>query len=321
MAKTKRLVRSFYRMFFPAVLLILIGLITASIFLTRDISNPPRNSYLLTPETYGRLSARGAQVTDEKWTNSDGTTARGWLLRGSQNAPAVILLHNYGADRSHVLNLGVKISEATNFTVLMPDLRGHGVSPNVKSSTFGGSEATDTISAVEYLKSLKSENGEDFVGKNVGIYGVELGALAAINAAAKDENIKALAIDSVPKSSDEIITNAINKKYPFVSFLTSKIAEQGTYLYFWDGSYEHKPACDSAKNISDKQIYLLGGADNEVLRDSTAYLEKCFPNNNKVEEKLDLNPSGFNISNASNEQSNSYDQRIIEFFQNSLNNI
>ncbi len=151
MAKTKRLIRSFYRLLFPVVLLVVAALITASIFLTRDISSPSHNTYLLTPEKYGRLSARGAQVTDETWANTDGTTARGWLLRGAKDAPAVILLHAYGADRSYVLNLGVKISEATNFTVLMPDLRGHGVNPNVKSSTFGGSEATDTISAIEYL--------------------------------------------------------------------------------------------------------------------------------------------------------------------------
>lgn len=321
MAKTKRLVKSFYRLLFPVVLLVIAGLVTASILLVQNISNPPRNTYLLTPEKYGRLSARGAQVTDETWSNSDGTNARGWLLRGAKDAPAVILLHKYGADRSHVLNLGVKISEVTNFTVLMPDLRGHGVNPNIKSSTFGGSEANDTVSAVEYLQSLKTDGGENLIGKNIGIYGVELGGLTAINAASKNENIKALAIDSIPPSSDEMLKTAINQKYPFASSLTSKIAEQGTYLYFFDNSYDHQTTCNTAQNVSDRQILLLGGADNETLRDSTESLSKCFPNNNKIEVKFDLNPSGYNIGNASNEQSNSYDQRIIEFFQQSLGNL
>lgn len=320
MAKTKRLIRSFYRMLFPAVLLMLVSLTTGSILLTHDVSVPPRNQYLLTPAQYGRLSARGAQVTDETWANHDGTTARGWLLRGAKDAPAVILLHRFGADRSHVLNLGVKISEATNFTVLMPDLRGHGVNPPVKNSTFGGSEAKDTAAAAEFLKNLRTEAGENIVGENIGIYGVELGGLAALNAASINENIKAVAIDSAPPSSDAVIKTAINNKYPFASFLTAKIAEQGTYLYFWDGGYEHQTACQMAKNISNRQVILLGGMDNEALRDSTENLSRCFPNDNNIEKKFDLNPSGYNIGNASNEQSNAYDQRIIEFFQKSFGN-
>lgn len=305
-------------MLFPAVLLICVSSITAAILLTYDISNPPRYGYLLTPEKYGRLSARAAQVTDETWSNTDGTTARGWLLRGAKDAPAVILLHAYGADRSYVLNLGVKISEATNFTVLMPDLRGHGVNPIVKSSTFGASEAADTISAIEYLQNLKTDDGENLVGKNIGIYGLELGGLTAIDAASKNENVKALTIDSVPPSSDEMLKTAVNQKYPFVSFLTGKLAEQGAYLYFWDGGYSHQTACEMAKNVANRQILLLGGANKEALRDATENLSKCFPGNNQIEVKFDLNPSGYNIENASNELSNSYDQRVIEFFRQSL---
>lgn len=241
-------------------------------------------------------------------------------FHSAKDAPAVILLHKYGADRSHVLNLGVKISEVTNFTVLMPDLRGHGINPLVKSSTFGGSEASDAVSAVEYLQNLNTDSGEIIVEKHIGIYGVELGGLTAINVASKNESIKALASDSVPLSSDKLIETAINQKYPFASSLTSKLAEQATYLYYWHGKYDRQTTCHSAKNVSDRQILLLGGADNEALRDSTESLSKCFPNNNKIEVKLDLNPSGYNIGNASNEQSNAYDQRIIEFFQQSLGN-
>lgn len=318
MAKTKRLIRSFYRLLFPVVLLIIGGLITASILLVQNISNPPRNAYLITPETYGRLSSRGAQVTEETWSNTDGTNARGWLLRGSQSSPAVILLHAYGSDRSSVLNLGVKLSEATNFTVLMPDLRGHGIDPIVKSSTFGEGEAVDTIAAVQFLKSLKIDGKDNLVGEKIGLYGVELGGLSAINAASKNENIKVLALDSVPPSSDEMLTTAVKSKYPFASFLTSMIAEQGTYFYFWNGNYNRRTACETVKNISDREILLLGGSDNETLRDSTDNLSKCFPKSNKLDVKLDLNPSGYNIGNASNEQSNAYDQRIIEFFSKAL---
>ncbi len=90
------------------------------------------------------------------------------------------------------------------------------------------------------------------------------------------------------------------------------------FLYFWNGSYSHQTACEIAKNGANRQVSLLGGANNEALRDSTENLNKCFPNNNNIEVKFDLNPSSYKIENASNEQSSSYDQRVIEFFQQSL---
>src|SRR5687767_1294211 len=186
MAKSTRLLKSFYRLLFPAVLLVLAAAGAASVWFARESSHPGSAAYLVTPDRYGRLSARGAQVTDETWTNGDGTQARGWLLRGAENAPAVILLHKYGADRSHVLNLGVKLNEATNFTVLMPDQRGHGQNPPVAYTSFGGCESTDAGAAIKYLRGLKSVNQASVVGNDVGIYGLEMGSLAALSAASQD---------------------------------------------------------------------------------------------------------------------------------------
>ena len=82
--------------------------------------------------------------------------------------PAVILLHKFGADRSYELNLGVKLNESTNYTVLMPDLRGHGEGPMVETSTFGQHEADDTLAAVEYLRNLKTQDGSSFGWKQDG---------------------------------------------------------------------------------------------------------------------------------------------------------
>src|SRR5215210_722488 len=102
MARTKRLFRSFYRLLLPVVVLLVVALVAASVWFVHTSSNPPKTAYLVTPEKYGQLSTRGAKVTDEKWSNRDGTEARGWLLRGNAGAPAVVLLNRYGADRSHV---------------------------------------------------------------------------------------------------------------------------------------------------------------------------------------------------------------------------
>ena len=158
MASTKRLLRSFYRLLLPIVILIVLAFVGASIWLVQKSADAPKSPYLIKPEKYGLLSTRGAKITDETWSNKDGSTSRGWLLRGAEGQPTIVMLHRYGADRSWLLNLGVKLNEATNYTILMPDLRGHGETPAVKTISFGGSEADDVISSIEFLKTLKSES-------------------------------------------------------------------------------------------------------------------------------------------------------------------
>jgi pimeloyl-ACP methyl ester carboxylesterase len=318
MAKTKRLVKSFYRLLLPIVVLVILAAGSVSVWLLYKMAHPTTPPYLVTPGKYGQLSPRASQVTEENWTNKDGTRTRGWLLKGSANAPAVILLHRYGADRSYVLDLGVKLSEATNFTVLMPDQRGHGENPLVKHTSFGGKESEDVDSGVEFLQGLKTPEQTPLVGKAIGIYGVEMGAAAALMASGKDQGIKALALDSVPQDSDGLLTAAFNRRFPFASSVTSKFVLIGTYLYFYEGSYKREALCETARGLTNRQVLLLAGLDAPAFQESTAKLAKCFSSGNKVETKTDLSPSGFGIRNASLEQSEAYDQRVIDFFRQAL---
>lgn len=318
MASTKRLLRSFFRLLLPTLILIVVAVMAAAILLVHNSAEVPKNSYLVTPEKYGLLSARGAKITEETWSNKDSTAARGWLLRGKEGAPAIVLLHRYGADRSWVLNLGVKLNESTDSTVLMPDMRGHGENPLVRNTSFGGSETDDVLSAAQFLKSLKAANGSALVGKELGVYGVEMGALAGLSAAAQDTEIKVLALDSIPRGSDDIIKSAVSKRYPFASFLTGKIAQNGAYIYFLDGSYKNQNACEVAKNTADRKVFVIAGHDTPPLQESSAEIAGCFPKQTSVEKKMDVMLSGYNIVNASLEQAEAYDQRVIDFFRRNL---
>ncbi len=318
MSQTTRLFKSFYRLLFPVIVLIVLAVMAASVWFVYNTANPPKTAYLVTPEKYGQLSTRAAQVTDEDWQNADGTVSRGWLLRGNKNAPAVILLHKYGADRSYVLNLGVKLNELTNFTVLMPDLRGHGENPSVQNTSFGGCEKQDMVSAIAFLRSLKNSDGETLVGKNIGTYGVELGALVGLSAAANDESVKALILDSVPASSDYLLTSVIDGRYPFASFITAKMAKGGSFIYFAGGCFERQRACELAKSLNNRKVMLLAGADAPLFQTSTSNLNACFPADTKVTANTNLNPSGFEITWASSEQADSYEQKVIYFFKESL---
>lgn len=319
MAKSRRIYKSLYRLIFPTFLLLFLATVGASVWLVQTVSTaPPRAEYMVTPEKYGQFSTRGARVTEETWSNRDGSSSRGWLLKGAESLPAVVLLHAYGADRSHVLDLAVKLNEATNFTVLMPDARGHGANPSVQSSSFGGCETDDALAAIEFLRGLKTESQTNLVGQNIGFYGVEMGALAALSAAAKDESVKAVALDSVPYDSDGVLGSAVGKRFPFASSVTSKIASLGTPIYFYNGCYGRGATCEKAKSLDNRKVLLLAGADTPDLQDSTTKLNRCFPNTAQVETKTDLNPAGLNLMTASLEQSAAYDQRVIEFFKAAL---
>ncbi|RMH32984.1 MAG: hypothetical protein D6687_09095 [Acidobacteria bacterium] len=310
----KRLIKALYKLILPIVILILLIFFGLSLSLIHIASDPPKATYLITPDKYGRLSARGAKITDETWSNLDGTQARGWLLRGAQGKPAIILLHHYGADRSHVLNLGVKLNEATDFTILMPDLRGHGQNPLVRYTTLGGSETEDVLAAIEFLKSLKTPENTMLVGNEIGIYGVELGAFAGFRAASKENSITVLALDSVPLTSDEILYLSIRRKYPFAASYTSSLASTVANLYLY-GRYTRDSLCDVAPLLKDRKVMLLAGIEEPLLQDSTQKLIGCFGPGADIQSYTGLAPSGYDLINASPEQGNAYDQRVIDFFK------
>ena len=136
----RRSIRRFLNTFLPIALIIVFVVGGVMGWLVYGITRPPRKAYLVTPQTFSQVTGPILKAKDETWSNPDGTRARGWLILGAEGSPAVILLHRYGADRSWLLNLAVKINETTNFTVLWPDLRGHGEDPLVNWSTLGALE-------------------------------------------------------------------------------------------------------------------------------------------------------------------------------------
>lgn len=319
MAKSTRLVKSFTRLLFPVVLLVLVSTAAGAVWLVYKTARPVQAKYLVTPDKFGQLSTRAAQITEETWPNRDGSTTRGWLLRGAEGAPAVILLHKFGADRSYVLNLGVKLNESTNFTVLMPDQRGHGQNPPVQNASFGGCETEDSVAAIQFLKNLRTPNNIALVDQNkMGIFGVEMGAIVAVATAANDKTIKAVAVDSVPSDSDGVLMENVDRRFPFASFATSRLAQVGARMYYFDGCYQREAVCETSKKVDNRDVLLLAGVDAPEFQESTSKLSKCFAPTNRLQSKTDLSPSGYSIINASMEQSEVYDQRLIDFFRTSL---
>src|SRR6476620_1969896 len=237
----KRLVKSFL----PIALVIVLAVVGALAFIVYCVTHPAKRPYVVTPESFSRISGRAIKVTDESWTSADGRNARGWLLKGAEGAPAVVLLHRYGGDRSWLFNLDSKINEATNFTILWPDLRGHGENPLIRSTSLGVREGDDLLAAVRYLRGLKTDSQKTLVGESLGIYGVELGAYSALKAARNEPQIKVLVLDSVVTSPDDLLKTAVSSCVGLDNGLVQYFSRVGMKAYML-GGYDDTHACEFA---------------------------------------------------------------------------
>ncbi|MFN2532884.1 MAG: hypothetical protein ABR555_16465 [Pyrinomonadaceae bacterium] len=317
MAPRRRIGKRLFRSLLPIVLLIAVAVIAALGLIVYGVVSPPKRAYLVTPEDFKQISGPVLKATDETWSNPDGTRARGWLLKGAEGAPAVMLLHRYGADRSWLLNLGVKINETTNFTILWPDQRGHGMNPPVSWTSFGTREADDVLGALTFLRTLQSENKKPLVGEAVGLYGVELGAYAALKAAQRNNQIKVLVLDSVPLSPDQLLRAAVTVDVGVDNNLLQYLSRGAAKLYLFR-AYANASACDIAATLRNQRVLLLTGPDAGYLKDSTAALQNCFQNLTILETRIDLPLSGFNLPSATGEQGEGYDRIVIDFFDRNL---
>jgi pimeloyl-ACP methyl ester carboxylesterase len=294
-----------------------LAVVGAISFIVYCVSRPTKRPYVVTPESFSRISGRAIKVTDETWTTLDGRRSRGWLLKGVEGAPAVVLLHRYGGDRSWLFNLGVKINETTNFTILWPDLRGHGENPLIRWSSLGGREGDDLKAALNFLRSLKSENQKTLVGESFGVYGVELGAYSALKATRDEPQIKVLVLDSVTSSSDELLRATVSNCAGLDNSLVQALSRLGMKSYLL-GTFDSSSACEFAGAMRDQRVLLLSGNDAGSLRDVTAQLQRCFPNSGNVELRTDLPLSGFSLPSTTGEQGEAYDRIVIEFFARNL---
>ena len=309
----KRLIKSLL----PIVLVIVLAVVASLSYIVYCVSRPAKRPYVVTPESFSQISGRAIKVSDETWTTPDGHRSRGWLMKGAEGAPAVVLLHRYGGDRSWLFNLGVKINETTNFTILWPDLRGHGVDPPVKWTSLGAHEGDDLLAALAFLRTLKSEHQKKLVGDVFGVYGVELGAYSAMKATYQDRQIKVLVLDSVPGSASELLDHAIANCVGIENGLVQSLSRTAVNVYLF-GNFDKRPTCDVANGVGDARVLLLSGADAGPLKDSTASLQKCFPVPNNVETRTDLPLSGFSMPSATGEQGEAYDRIVIDFFDRNL---
>jgi hypothetical protein len=224
-------------------------------WLVYRVTHPRRTNHEATPSHYQLFTGEGMSWSEDQWENADGTMAQGWFLRGATGAPAIVLNHSYGKNRAELLNLGVKLCEV-GYHVLLPDLRGHGSSA-VSYSSLGIHEKDDLNAAINFLKGKKSTQGQSLVdGTRVGVYGVSLGAYAALTAAADNPTIKVVVADSVYAKPNWLTQAVLKEMFSADPPLLNQFAEWGLRTYFW-GHYDEGSAEQALSRYRDQKLWLV----------------------------------------------------------------
>ena len=155
----------------------------------RPTAGPRRSVLRAWGETRGLLGGHTAANRAVRLDSGDGVPLHAVLLPGPRrDGPAVVLLHGFSAHSRKPRYAWLADELATRFTVLAPDLRGHGRSAG--ASSLGSDEHHDVAAAVDHLR----ERGHDWVA----VVGVSMGATSAAHAAARGVGRDATVLVSGP---------------------------------------------------------------------------------------------------------------------------
>lgn len=313
-SKQKRvLFKRIFWVFVPAVLVFVVGVSALGLYMVHRLSHPTRTQLYGSPRDF-QLILQKPMWYDEKWKNSDGTQSVGWLLLRDKPAPAIILSHSYGSNRSELLTLSFELWKS-GYNVLLYDLRGHGES-SVKWSGLGTYERDDLLSAIKFLKERKNEKGELVLDGSVGLYGVNLGGYASLAASAEDPLIKAVAVDSVFPDVNHFVNarlksgvgnNEMGNKL-VDSQWTKRLAELSMQVYLLRRE-DSAPALEAVSIATTRKLLFITANDTGVYDLMTRELFNAARGQKELAEVPHSRMSRLYELEAS-----AYDARVVAFF-------
>jgi pimeloyl-ACP methyl ester carboxylesterase len=204
-----------YRLLFVPVMLAFV--VVALVYIG---THPPRVYPTMDPLSHG------IYYDPIAFTSADGTRLEGWFVPDIDakavlakkeevlrtKRPAVILVHDYGANRVQMLPLVQPLHEA-GYIVLVISLRGTGGMVST-GSTFGLREADDVLAAAETLRRRPGVDPD-----RIAVLGVGTGANAAILAAERDPKIAAIILDHPVVHINQVIDKYLGPPQPWLRWL------------------------------------------------------------------------------------------------------
>jgi pimeloyl-ACP methyl ester carboxylesterase len=143
---------------------------------------------------------------DVSWNSSTGRDVEGWWTEGSAGRPAVLLAPGYDLSRSDALSLAAELGKRGFHSLIYP-AAGRSSDDSTSPCVLGVRATDDMVSALDYLE---SREGVD--SGRVGIWGVDVGARAALETASRRPEVKAVVADSpYDAATDFLRLNVIDR--------------------------------------------------------------------------------------------------------------
>lgn len=233
-------------------------------------------------------------------TTSDGLKIAGWYIPGTR-PQAVILVHGIHANRRAVLPEAKILAEA-GYHLLTIDLRGHGLSEGQQNS-YGYREALDVQAAVDYLDAMPEVD-------KIGVLGTSLGGATVVRAAAIDERIAAVVIESSYSSLSAAIDDGFDQlaffpKWPFaplfVSLAERRLGVQAVQI-------------DSARDLATfkpRPVLIIHGLNDQLF--PPAHAERMFASAQEPKELWLI--EGLGHANPVLGREADYRERVVGFFE------
>ncbi|HXV60670.1 MAG TPA: alpha/beta fold hydrolase [Vicinamibacteria bacterium] len=177
--------------------------------ITRAGTRPMDLRDATTPADYG------LEFEEVEFEASDGVPLRGWFLDGESQEASIAVCHGLFRSRKEVLDRAA-LFRKLGFDTLVFDLRRHGASGGDRT-TLGYAERLDFEGAVAFLRRREP-------GAKVLVYGVSMGAVAAILAARDTPEIAAVIADSPFYDIEQTVVHHVRlifglPRFPFADAL------------------------------------------------------------------------------------------------------
>ncbi len=207
---------------------------------------------------YEIKSKDGEPIKQVYFETVDHLRLTGWYIP-PQNGAVIVLQHGYSANSAQMLPIGLMLAQH-GYGVFLFDFRGHGKSQG-NTVTLGLYETQDTDAAIAFL----SKQPEI---KKIGLIGNSMGGATGILAAARNEKIRAIAVEGVFAELKDEVGIGIEVQTPLPAFpfdaIFIYIAELETGYRLGDIAPVEK-----ISQISPRPILIMqGGNDQRINRES-----------------------------------------------------
>lgn len=224
----------------------------------------------------------------------------GWFFPGLKSAPTVVLCPAYESSRGEVLTMASALQEQ-QYNVLVFDFSAHGSSGG--RSTLGLQEVAELRAAIDAVA-----NRGDVDVNRFGLWGVNLGAYAALSEATNDRRVRAIAVESPYIHPNVMIAMQVGRSglasVPFITRFSRMI-------FGWmNPQFRNVTPLNMriSKMSGVAQLY-LESPDEPLLAASTSELFRISP----PPHELVVLQHG-NYAGMLDDEKRNYENRIVSFF-------